>query len=292
MTIPARVNLLGIDVDIVTPDEVMEIIQERIGHPSPTVIVNHNLHSVYLAHKYPQMRALYAQADLIEIDSTPLIMWGRLLGHKLSTRHRSTYLDFRDTFWKLAEDNQWRVFHVGSRPEHIYASRDRIVARYPNLQLYVHSGYFDINGPENDALLEALAATSPDVVLIGMGMPRQEVWIERNFSRLPSAVILPIGGAFDYEAGVTYTPPRWTGRAGIEWFVRFIHDPIRLFGRYFVEPWALVPWAVRDILRCHRLATPSGRSRLIMHKGDAPLNGARALDVTPANANSQPQDAA
>ncbi len=249
MEIPYRLHLLGADVDVVTPDCVMDFVAERVASGGRAVVANHNLHSLYLYQKYPEMRAFYRRADLIEIDSMPLIAWGRMLGFNVSAAHRCTYLDFRETFWELVQKNNWRVYHIGGEPEHVDLSRDAILARYPGVQLYTHSGYFNVNGPENDALLADLAAKAPHIMLIGMGMPRQEVWVERNYDRLPHAVILPVGGAFDYEAGVTYTPPRWTGRAGLEWLVRFIHDPARLFGRYFIEPWSLLPLFAQDFLR-------------------------------------------
>lgn len=249
MSILSRLELLGVEVDVVTPDQVMQFVQERVEQRIRTVIANHNLHSIYLFHRDPVMRALYHRADLIEIDSMPLVAWGRLLGHKLTASHRSTYLDFRDTFWTLAQSRGWRVFHIGGRPEHVQASYNTIVGRHPGLNLQVHTGYFDIDGPEGKALLERLGTEKPHVILIGMGMPLQEVWIEQHFGSLPPSVILPVGGAFDYEAGATYTPPRWTGRLGLEWLVRFLHDPLRLFGRYFIEPWSLIPLAASDLMR-------------------------------------------
>ena len=249
METPYRLHLLGAEVDIVTPSGVMQFLAERIASGERGIVANHNFHSLCLYQKHAPMRAFYQRADLIEIDSTPLIAWARLLGYKVTTAHRSTYLDFRETFWDLVLKNGWRVYHVGGLPEHAELSRQAIVARYPDVQLYTHSGYFDIVGAENDALLADLNEKAPHVVLIGMGMPRQEVWIERNYDRMPKSVILPVGGAFDYEAGVTYTPPRWTGRVGVEWLVRFIHEPSRLFDRYFVEPWELLPLFFKDLGR-------------------------------------------
>jgi N-acetylglucosaminyldiphosphoundecaprenol N-acetyl-beta-D-mannosaminyltransferase len=292
MSSPYRLKLLGVDVDVVRPDQVMDFVSDRVGKGVRTVIANHNLHSVYLFHRHPEMRALYRRADLIEIDSTPMIAWGRLLGYSLSTDHRCTYLDFRDTFWTLAQSQGWKVFHIGGCPEHTQASRDCIVGRYPGLHLGVHSGYFDTDGPENEALLAELEAEAPDIILIGMGMPRQEVWVERNYRRLPPSVILPVGGAFDYEAGVTFTPPRWTGRVGLEWLIRFVHDPFRLFGRYFIEPWSLVPLAVTDMIR-HLRPAPE-RRRVGAPVVDLPIRkeaGVRVSDARAA-ASDLPQDAA
>lgn len=245
-----RVALMGAQMDVVTPDMVMDFIAGTRGRQ--TIIANHNLHSLYLFQKSAEMRRFYAQADLIEIDSTPLILWGKLMGHEMSRAHRCTYLDFREDFWTRAAQEGWRVFHVGGAPEHNGLSKEAILRRHPRVKLEVRSGYFDVKGPENDALLKDIAAHKPDVLLVGMGMPRQELWILNALDRLPACAILPVGAAFDYEAGVMYTPPRWAGQWGIEWLVRFAHEPKRLFSRYFIEPWTLIPCALSDLFRRRR----------------------------------------
>jgi N-acetylglucosaminyldiphosphoundecaprenol N-acetyl-beta-D-mannosaminyltransferase len=246
---PYRLSLLGAEVDSITPADVMDFLAQRIAAGRRSIVANHNLHSLYLYRKSAEMRAFYAKADLIEIDSVPMIAWGKLLGYKLSRANRCTYLDFREDFWALAEKNGWRVAHIGGAPETNEPSRQAILKRHPHVHLNVFTGYFDMDGPDNEALIGELRDCEPNVLLVGMGMPRQETWILRNLERLPDCVILPVGAAFDYEAGVMYTAPRWTGQLGLEWLVRFVHEPRRLFERYFVEPWALLPHAARDLWR-------------------------------------------
>ena len=244
---PCRIRLLGAEVDIVTPHEMLEFVSARIAAGETAIVANHNAHSLHLYHHDPVMRAFYDQADLIEIDSTPLIAWARLMGLPVDQSHRSTYLDFREDFWRLVQAKGWRVYHVGGVPEHVEASRAAVQARYPRAFIDVHHGYFDIKGTQNDALLLDLHVSRPDILLIGMGMPRQENWIYHNLDHLPNCVILPVGAAFDYESGVQKVPPRWAGRVGLEWLTRFISEPSRLFTRYFVEPWSLVPLLLGDI---------------------------------------------
>ncbi len=237
-----------------TPACVMEFVGRKVAAKERAIVANHNLHSLYLFQKRADMRAFYEKADLIEIDSTPMIAWAKLMGHPVSRDHRCTYLDFREDFWALAQTHNWRVYHVGGEAAHNDASKAAILGRFPKVHLDLHTGFFDMKGADNDALLADLKAKRPDVLLVGMGMPRQETWILANLERLPDCVILPVGAAFDYEAGVMYTPPRWTGQLGIEWLVRFFHEPQRLFERYFIEPWWLIPQALRDVWRRRSIA--------------------------------------
>ena len=249
MEFPCRLSLLGADLDAVTAGDVLDFVSERALAGRPGLVTNHNLHSLYLFRKTPELRSLYARADIIEIDSTPLIAWGKLMGLGLNRVHRCTYLDWREDFWARAQAEKWRVCHVGGRPEDCEPARDAILKRYPRVQLEVHHGFFDMDGKDNEDLLFDLHISGPQILLVGMGMPRQEIWVQKNIDRLPPCVVLTVGGAFDYEAGSQYEPPRWAGRWGVEWLMRFLHDPQRLFERYFVEPWALMPAIMGDAVR-------------------------------------------
>lgn len=257
---PRRIRLLGGEVDLVSPAAVLEAVSRAVRARSRLLVVNHNLNSLRLIRKWPAMAALYRRADLIEIDSTPLALWGKLLGLGSSRAHRSTWLDWRETFWSLAHAGRWRVFHLGCRPGVGDQAAHRIRARWSGVNLEVLHGHFDIEGPENAQVLRRIRDFAPDVLLVGMGMPRQEIWIETHFERLPDCAILPVGAAFDYEAGVAPTPPRWSGRLGLEWAARLAAEPRRLYARYLIEPWALAPAALADLRRA-LFRAPANASR-------------------------------
>ena len=255
MAFPARIRLLGAEMDVTTAAGVFDFTAARLAEGTGGLVANHNLHSLHLLRRKPELAAFFEQADIIEIDSTPLIAWGRLMGHRLSSENRCTYLDWREAFWTRARSEGWRVFHLGCAPEVGMKGAAAIRKRFPGAQIAERHGFFDMAGDENEAVLAQIAAYDPDVLFVGMGMPRQEQWILANRHRLGRAVIYPIGAAFDYEAGVVPTPPRWAGRLGLEWLFRFAVEPRRLFERYFIEPWSLVPGALADVRR--RLARPA-----------------------------------
>lgn len=244
-----RVTILGQPMDLVKPEEVLHHIQQAVRQGAKSLIANHNLHSLYLMQKRPELAAFYDRADLIEVDSTPLLAFSRALGLHSRGFHRCTYLDWRDHFWSVANREGWRVLSVGGAPGVGDEAARRLKLRYPDADIAVHHGFFDARpgSSENAAILDRITAFKPHILFVGMGMPRQEFWIAENFERLPDCVILSVGAAFDYEAGVQSAAPRWMGRAGIEWAYRLLHDPKRLFVRYCVEPWTLLPLAFRDI---------------------------------------------
>ena len=252
---PLRIRIIGVEVDLCS----LECLQAHILYGLRTgrtyVIANHNLHSIYLYHRVPELPTFYRQADVIHVDGMPLIWWARLLGYPARPEHRTTYADWVDPLMNLASRHHFRVFHLGGRPGVGERAVRVLVRKYPGLTLENHHGYFDVRpgSVENREVLKRIHAFRPHLLMVGMGMPRQELWILQNRDQLPPAVILPSGACMDYVAGVVPTPPRWAGRWGLEWLFRLAAEPGRLWRRYLMEPFSLLPWVLRDLRdRLHR----------------------------------------
>lgn len=246
-----RVKIMGQDMDLLREEELMMQIDRAVGLRRRYLIANHNLHSLYLVTRMPQMAQMYARADVIQIDSVPLIRFARMTGHEAELAHRLTYLDWRDNFWTMANNRCWRVFYLGGAPDVALSATRRLALTYPDITFEARDGFFDIetDGNENHAVLKQIEDFQPDVLLVGMGMPRQEMWIAANMDALAPCVILPVGAAFDYEAGVQHAAPRWMGQWGLEWLYRLCSDPKRLASRYLYEPWFLLKPALSDLIR-------------------------------------------
>lgn len=246
---PPRIRLLGAEVDLITPNEVMSALDFLVLEPRASIVANHNTYSLSLLRRQPQLRRFFEAADIIEIDSTVVISWARLLGLPARQQHRSTYLDWRDAFWAKAGAKGWRVYLLGGRPGVAERAGEHLLSRWPGTRVKAHHGYFDTarESTGNEAVLADIRAFDPDIILVGMGMPRQEAWILDNHRSLGRGVLLSVGAAIDYEAGVQKPAPRWLGRCGLEWLYRLIREPRRLARRYLVDPWILTPEAASDV---------------------------------------------
>jgi len=256
-----RVRVLGGSMDLVRPEEVFHFVAGKIAARESAVVANHNLHSLYLIRKDEKIAEFFRTSDLIEVDSVPVIFWARIVGRASRRFHRCTYLDWRDAFWARAIAENWKVFFVGGAPGVGEKATARIQADWPEAQIQTHHGYFDVSpgSVENEAVIEAINAYRPDIVLVGMGMPRQEIWVQDNQPKLGPCVTFTVGGAFDYEAGVQRPSPRWMGQVGMEWLFRLMVDPQRLFTRYCVEPWHLMGPALHDLRRALARLAASGK---------------------------------
>ena len=244
-----RITALGVEMDLVRPEEVMHHVEAHVRARQSYCVANYNAHGVYLARKNADFARFCATADLIEVDSTPIILFTRMLGLHARTFHRCTYLDWRDHFWSLANRHKWRVFYLGGAPGVAARAAENLAETYPGAIIETRDGYFDATpgSPENAAVIEQIKAFEPHVVFVGMGMPRQEAWLLHNTAQLPPCVTFSVGAAFDYEAGVQSAAPRWMGRMGFEWLYRLVADPKRLFHRYCIEPWGLMGAVVSDV---------------------------------------------
>jgi N-acetylglucosaminyldiphosphoundecaprenol N-acetyl-beta-D-mannosaminyltransferase len=244
-----RVRLLGQTVDLVRPEEVLHHVETWVEARRKVLIANHNLNSLALLQKHPRLQRFYDRADLVEVDSTPLIHFARLLGLQGKAFHRCTYLDWRDHFWSLVDRKGWRVMYIGGAPHVVERARGRLASEYPNADIRARDGFFVATpGSRDNAVVVAeVKAFDPHILFVGMGMPRQELWILDNLDALPDCAVFSVGAAFDYEAGEQKAAPRWMGRMGLEWLFRLVHDPRRLARRYLIEPWSLSQLIVADV---------------------------------------------
>ena len=242
-------SLLGVKVNALTIAGLNQLIKSAVENERKMVIANHNLHSVFLFHHEEKMRSFYGQAEYIHIDGMPLVFWARVLGLKLKSNNRITYVDWIKPLLAEAAENKWRVFYLGGRNGVAEKALQKINGEFPHLHLQCHHGFFDSQGVPNQEVLVQIREFQPQVLMVGMGMPRQEYWILDNLPDIAANVVLTAGACFDYLAGVIPTPPRWLGKIGLEWIFRLWHEPRRLWKRYLWEPWLLLPLAPKDVLR-------------------------------------------
>jgi N-acetylglucosaminyldiphosphoundecaprenol N-acetyl-beta-D-mannosaminyltransferase len=231
-------EFLGIRVQFKTIGELQALVAHIIRTGDKAVIANHNLHSLYLFHRQPQLHDFYAKAEWTHIDGMPIVFLARLFGYSAGGDHRVTYADWFPLLMETAAAQRWRVFYLGSPPGAAELGAELLRRKHPQLQIRTRDGYFNAQSGsvENESILHAIADYQPHLLLVGMGMPRQELWIHANRASLCANVILPAGAAMDYVAGVVRTPPRWSGRVGLEWAFRLLAEPRRLWHRYLLEP--------------------------------------------------------
>ncbi|MCM0592913.1 MAG: WecB/TagA/CpsF family glycosyltransferase [Gloeotrichia echinulata DEX184] len=243
-------KFFGVELDALSIPELNSLIAESIEQDKKWIIANHNLHSLYIYHHNPKMQAFYAKADYVHIDGMPLVLLGKLLGFPLKREQRVTYADWVWPLMAEAAQKRWRVFYLGSKPGVAEKGARILQEKFAGLQIATAHGYINIekSSQENLATLAAINAFQPHILMVGMGMPRQEYWILDNLDQIKTNSILTSGACIDYVAGAVPTPPRWMGKLGLEWFYRLVSEPTRLWKRYLLEPWFVAKLFLHEIL--------------------------------------------
>ena len=235
-----RVQVLGLTVTPLTMSELTALVEQSIERDERHIFANHNLHSVYVFHHDAAMREFYRLAYCTYLDGMGVLLMARLFGHRLPRATRVANLDWIMPLMQLASERQWRVFFLGAEPGVGDKAAANLRVRFPGMQIRAEHGFFDRNSDENDQVLDRIRAYRPNLLILGLGMPLQEGWVVKNWGRIEANVIFNAGNLVRFLAQVVPTPPRWTGRLGVEWLYRLAAEPRKLWPRYLVEPFVLL----------------------------------------------------
>jgi N-acetylglucosaminyldiphosphoundecaprenol N-acetyl-beta-D-mannosaminyltransferase len=237
-----EMRVLGFKIHPCETEQLMGLFRDGVTQRRRRLVLYMNLHTAYLAMRDRALAALHRRQDAnIFVDGMPFIWAGRLKGRALNHRHRQTLVDWLPVLFRTAAAEGWRICYVGSDPAVFAAGLARFRAEYPGLQLDGRDGFFSLEpeGREVKALVTTIRQQRPDILLVGMGSPRQEAFVQMMADVVDVPVLAVCGAAFEYFVGAAPMPPRWMGRAGLEWLFRLAGNPRRFARRYLVEPFVL-----------------------------------------------------
>lgn len=190
-----------------------------------------NVHVLVLSQHDPALRAALASAWAVFPDGAPVAWLQRRLGASGATRIAGP--DLMPLVVGRGRSAGLRHFLLGSTPDVGARCADALLQAYPQaLIVGVESPPFDPEPRADPALLAAVRAARADLVWVGLGAPKQELWMHRHAPALSPAVALGVGAAFEFLAGTRPRAPTWMRQAGVEWLHRLALEPRRLTGRY------------------------------------------------------------
>ncbi|MFV0285256.1 MAG: WecB/TagA/CpsF family glycosyltransferase [Demequina sp.] len=238
MTELLELPALGVAVTPLTSGELITALDRAVQARRRFVIGAHNLHSVYLAQHDARFAEFARRCDLSLVDGMPVLLACRAeRRHRFTVEHRIGSTDWIPLLAQAPHVR--RIALVGTTEEANRLAVARLQERCPDAVVIGASGHHW--GPERAGQVARwLRDSSPDLVLVGLGMPLQEQFLDDFGDLLPPAVYATVGGAIDQLAGTQRNAPRWLGRIGLEWAWRLASQPRRLAHRYLVEPFLLV----------------------------------------------------
>jgi N-acetylglucosaminyldiphosphoundecaprenol N-acetyl-beta-D-mannosaminyltransferase len=223
-------------VDALTAQDALQSVEALLRAGEGGAVFTPNVDHVVLADENPRMREAYARASISLADGMPLLWAARLLGRPLPEKVSGS--DFVPLLLERAAERGWRVYFLGGAPGVAALARDKLRESLPRLQVVgVDAPAIHVDDPaeRRAEVVARVREARPDLVLVALGAPKQEIWIDQTRSDLRPAVLLGVGASLDFVAGTIPRAPRWLSRVGLEWAFRLSREPRRLWRRYLVR---------------------------------------------------------
>lgn len=218
-----KLSILGVRVDDVSLEEIKNVTEEAIQNKKPSLFVSLGSLTVMLARKDPAYKDLIVQSKLVICDGAGVAKAVKVLHGKEIEKYSG--IDLVPEFFRMSVKKGYRIFLIGAKEKVIVEAVLRLKSSYPGIDICGYlNGYSDIINDEK--VKEIIKKQSPDILLLGLGQPRQEIWLSNNLKDLAVPVTMGIGGSFDVIAGKIKRAPSWFRRTGLEWLFRM-----------FIEPW-------------------------------------------------------
>lgn len=245
----ASVDILGTPISIITWGALVDCIDHRPAD-RPLTIGFCNVHSVMSTRSRSDLSDALRSMDVNAPDGMPLVWWMRLIDGLSTDRLRGP--TFMRQALQAGVGRDWTHFFYGTTDETLAALVSATRSFAPGIRVVgTHAPpYRDISEDELDRDIEMIKTSGADLVWVGLGMPKQELWIHRTANRLPGVTLLGVGAAFDLIAGNVPEAPAWMQKVGLEWLFRLMREPRRLWRRYvFNNPAFLILMSVEVIRR-------------------------------------------
>lgn len=227
-----RVDILGVGVDRLTLPLALATMARWIERRTRTYVCITGVHGVMECQHDPELAQVHDQAGMVTADGMPLVWLSRLKG---ATEARRVYgPDLMLHAFERSEASGWRHYLYGSSPETLRRLEARLSERFPRASIVgrLSPPYRPLTEVEERAIVAEINTARPDIVWVGLSTPKQERWMASQRAVLEAPVLVGVGAAFDFHAGVKRQAPRWIQRAGLEWLFRLACEPRRLACRY------------------------------------------------------------
>jgi N-acetylglucosaminyldiphosphoundecaprenol N-acetyl-beta-D-mannosaminyltransferase len=234
MQIP-RANIFGVGVSAINMPMALDTIEEWIARREPHYVCVTGVHGVMESQRDEALRRIHNAAGLVTPDGMPLV-WRN---HQMGFRHveRVYGPDLMLAVCEHAAQRGYRHFFYGGAPGVAEKLAVRLQARFPGLRvagLYAPP-FRPLTAEEDNQVTQRINAAQPDIVWVGISTPKQEHWMAEHVGRLSAPVLVGVGAAFDFHAGLKKQAPRWMQQNGLEWFFRLLTEPRRLWRRYLIN---------------------------------------------------------
>lgn len=221
-----KTNILEVPFDNLTKEEALAKLLEFLDSNKNNLLVTPNPKIVMEANDDKDLLKIINEADLVVPDGIGIVLAGKIMKNRIKERVAGCDLIF--SLFDKMKDTDKTVYLLGAEPGVAEIAKSNMEEKYKNLKIVgVHNGYFDEK--EEELIIKEIQDLKPDILLVGLGCPKQEKWIYKNKDRLPVKISAGIGGGIDTMAGKVKRAPKIFQKIGLEWLHRLILEPRRIF---------------------------------------------------------------
>ena len=232
MTAPLRENILGVGISAVNMQSALDVIDDWITNGTRSYVCVTGVHGVMESRRSEALRRVHNEAGLVTPDGMPLAWLLRLGGH--ASARQVCGPELMPILFTAGQDRGYRHFLYGANNptlERLSAALQRLAPRARIVGSHAPP-YRPLTPDEDEAVIAQINDCRPDIVWVGLSTPKQELWMAEHRDRLAAPVLIGVGAAFDFSAGLRRRAPRAFQSTGLEWLFRLIQEPRRLAHRY------------------------------------------------------------
>lgn len=248
----SRMKFMNTEIDNLTMDETLQAIDKLVKKKKNSYVVTPNVDHIVQLEKDKELQAVYKHASLILTDGKPLLWISKCYGTPIKEKISGS--DLFPLLCEMAAQKGYKMFFLGAAEGIAAKAAKNLSHRYKGLQVvgtYSPPFGFEKNQTELKKIEKIVKEAKPDILIVGLGCPKQEKFMYHYCERLDVPVSLGLGASLDFEAGNVKRAPRWMANHGLEWLFRITQDPKRMAKRYLVDD-IRIGWLFIKYLRKNR----------------------------------------
>ena len=227
--------ILGTKINIVQISDVISLMKRWIDEKTVgNYIVIFNANDVISSRKDANVKEAVNNSSLSVPDGISVVMLAKLYGYNLKRRVYGP--DLMSEFLKVSEAKEYSHFFYGSTNNTLNKLTLNLRKKFPRLRIagFYSPPFRELDKQENEQIVDKINESRPDILWVGLGCPKQQLWMYEHKDKLKVPVMIGVGAAFDFLAGTKPQAPCWIRDNGFEWLFRLITEPKRLWKRYLI----------------------------------------------------------
>lgn len=242
----SRIKFMNTEIDNLTMQETLQAIDQLIQENKSAYVVTPNVDHIVQLETSKELKAVYENASLILTDGKPLLWIAKWYGTPIKEKISGS--DLFPLLCNMAAKKGYKLFFLGAAEGVAAKAAENLANKFKGLQVvgtYSPPFGFENNQIEMDKIKSMIKESKPDILIVGLGCPKQEKFMYHHCKELGVPISFGLGASLDFEAGNIKRAPRWMAEHGLEWLFRITQDPKRMAKRYLINDRKILKLAIK-----------------------------------------------